>query len=329
MAQNKLRGALIGFGSTQSKGHVPAYLERLRNQQDVEIVAIADISEARRQIAQQQLPECRIYTEADILIEEEAGAIDFIDVAIPSAFHAQIAKHALEKNIHVLCEQPLAGTYEEAQELVQLAAKHQRILFPSQEYKHLPVVKAIRETIEAGLIGHVRSVSLNLLRSAPAEGVAEWRKDWRREHRFGMGGVGFDLGPQALSLMMGWLGGFPSAVVAKIFNSNPEAHDTEDSLSAIFSFPNAFANVHLTWSAGVTKTSYSIQGDRGAVTVDDDDMQIASNGMVERKMVPPQLPAFSSVFEDFQTAIIKQDFANKDLLTAVECVRWIQSAYRG
>ncbi len=44
----RLRGALIGYGFIGAQGHVPAYLKR----SDVEIVAVADVCPARRDLDQ-------------------------------------------------------------------------------------------------------------------------------------------------------------------------------------------------------------------------------------------------------------------------------------
>ena len=43
------RGAIIGFGFIAEKGHLPAYLAR----RDFQIVAVADVCAARRELARQ------------------------------------------------------------------------------------------------------------------------------------------------------------------------------------------------------------------------------------------------------------------------------------
>ena len=56
---NPLRGALVGYGFIMEKGHGAAYRQRLqggwsggagRGEPDVQIVAVADVSEARRRL---------------------------------------------------------------------------------------------------------------------------------------------------------------------------------------------------------------------------------------------------------------------------------------
>src|SRR5580765_1279111 len=86
-----LRGAVAGYGFILSQGHLPAYMQRTKERRDVEIVAVADACEARRAEAARALPEARIYTDAEILLEQESENLDFIDIATPPAFHADIA----------------------------------------------------------------------------------------------------------------------------------------------------------------------------------------------------------------------------------------------
>jgi len=338
-----LRGALIGFGFIQSKGHVPAYL----NRPDVKIVAVADFCEARRGAAQEALPEARVYTDHEILLEQEEG-LDFVDIATPPNAHAEIALAALERGIHVLCEKPLTTKLEDAAALLASAQKHRRVLFPCHNYKHAPVVKAIRGVIESGKIGKVRSVTLNTFRNTHAKGVNEWKTHWRREHRYSGGGIAMDHGSHTFYLTFDWLNSYPTRVTAKMSNLEPEKYDTEDNFSAVLTFPTGLAHVHLTWTAGVRKVIYTIQGEKGAITVDDDEMQVAmmrhtdgpdvAQGAVKWDVEKTSIASdwmdashvhwFNSLFDQFRTAIAEEDFVGKEAREAYLCVQLIANAYR-
>ena len=56
-----LRGAIIGNGFVSTTGHIPVYLERSRRLADVEIIAIADVSPTRQELARELLPKAKIY----------------------------------------------------------------------------------------------------------------------------------------------------------------------------------------------------------------------------------------------------------------------------
>jgi predicted dehydrogenase len=211
----KLRGAVIGYGFISGKGHIPAYLERAAKQGDVEIVAVADICEARRSAAQDALPGARIYASHEALLAKEAGNLDFVDISTPPCDHAAIAHAAFDQGLHVLCEKPLTTTLEEAKALLDHARRAQRVLFPCHNYKHAPVVQAIREIIASGRIGKVRSLTLNTYRNTHAKGVTEWKTHWRREHKYSGGGIAMDHGSHTFYLTFDWMGVYPTAVTAK------------------------------------------------------------------------------------------------------------------
>src|SRR5262245_59844655 len=112
-SMRKLRGAIVGYGFIMEKGHVAAYRQRAQvgsGANDVEIVAVADPSPARLELARQQLPGVRVYADHESLLEAEAGKLDFIDIATPPSEHAAVAHAGLDRGLHVLCEKPLATT---------------------------------------------------------------------------------------------------------------------------------------------------------------------------------------------------------------------------
>jgi predicted dehydrogenase len=339
---NKLKGAVIGYGFISSRGHVPAYQSR----PDVEIVAVADVAEGRRRKAAEALPSARVYQSAEALLDAEGSQIDFVDICTPPRDHAMIALLALARGLHVICEKPLTCTLSEARELLRAASEARRVVFPCHNYRHAPVVQAIREIIQSGRIGRVRSVALSTYRNTHAKGVTEWQTDWRREHRVSGGGIAMDHGSHTFYLTFDWLGSYPSAVTGKMSTLDAK-WDTEDNFSAVLTFPSGLAHAHLTWTAGVRKVIYAVQGERGAVTVTDDelelalmDTQIGADGLpvtrwdFERRTIASHwMDAshktwFGSLFDDFKSAIARDDFVGRDLEEAYRCIEIITAAYR-
>jgi len=341
MNNKKLRGAIIGYGFISAKGHVPAYLRRSREPGDVEIVAVADICSVRREVAQGALPDAKVYSDYRALLDAEHGNLDFVDIATPPCDHAAIAHSALASGLHVLCEKPLARTIEEARSLLRHAETARRVLFPCHNYRHAPMIKAIREIIQSGRIGKVRTVTLNTYRNTHAKGVSEWNSHWRRESRYSGGGIGMDHGSHSLYLTFDWLGSYPTSISATMSTLDPGKYDTEDEFTAVLNFPTGSARVHLTWTAGVRKVIYMLEGEKGAITMDDDDLKIetmnGNNGAaalhVERKSISSHWADashaawFSSLFDDFRTAMEQDDFAGKDVQEAALCVQLINMAY--
>lgn len=340
----KLRGAIIGYGFIASRGHVPVYLQRGRELADVDIVAVADVSTVRRKLAQTALGQATLYSDYRDLLDAEAGRLDFVDIATPPCDHSAIAHSALARGFHVLCEKPLTCTVDEGQSLLEHARAAKRVLFPCHNYKHAPTVRAIGVILRSGRIGAVRSVELNIYRNTHARGVAEWNSHWRRDSRYSGGGIAMDHGSHSFYLTFDWLGSYPTSVTARMSNLDPARYDTEDDFTAVLKFPTGHAQVHLTWTAGMRKMIYTIRGEKGTLTMEDDHLQIetvnGSNGhpfagaALKEKVIPSQwgdashTSWFNPLFEEFRGAIARRDFAGRDAQEAVLCVELINTAYR-
>ncbi len=338
---HRLKGALVGYGFIGARGHAPAYLER----PDVDIVAVVDACAERRAAVHAALPKARVFDSAAALFASGMH-LDFIDIATPPCDHAVIAREALMRGLHVLCEKPLATTAAEAAALVEQARASQRVLYPCHNYKHAPVIRSIRDILASGRIGRVRSVTLDTFRPTHAKGVAEWNPDWRRHRRWSGGGIGMDHGSHSFYLAFEWLEAWPTTVTAKTVNQEPELWDTEDTLTAVLTFPeNRVARVHLTWTAGLRSVAYSIHGERGAIIARDDDIEIvtASGGIasanggarweVERRsassdwMDASHTKWFNTMFDGFVRAMEHGEWVGLDALDAQRCIEVIDTAY--
>ncbi|MCO5143373.1 MAG: Gfo/Idh/MocA family oxidoreductase [Oligoflexia bacterium] len=336
----KWQVGVVGYGFISGKGHVPAFLKR----EDVEIVAIADICEKRREIAKQTLPNAKIYSTYQELIQNEPN-LEILDIATPPCDHAEIAIAGLKAGLHVLCEKPLATSTQEAKTMIETAKLSQRVLFPCHNYKHAPVVKTIQEAIDSAKLGEITSVTLQTFRNTHAKGVKEWKTDWRREFRYSGGGIGMDHGSHSFYLTFAWLKSLPININARAVTLNQE-WDTEDNLTVSLEFPNKkFAHAYLSWTAGMRKVCYTVQGTKGAISVNDDEAELSigfpntgshagTNDYSVKKftiesdwMDASHTKWFNSMFDLFLKAIDENDYVNKEILESYACVEVIEKSY--
>src|SRR5262245_24836950 len=326
------QGALVGFGFIAEKGHVPAYLAA----PEFEIVAVADICAARREKARQVLPNARIYPDTKTLLATEARNLDFIDIATPPCDHAAIAHAAFEHGLHVFCEKPIATSDADAKSMLDHAQKVKKVFFPSHNYKHAPVIKAIRRVLESGELGAIHLVTLDTFRTTHAKGVAEWQPDWRRSRKTSGGGIAMDHGSHTFYLAFDWLASQPTAITAKM--SNLSTFDTEDNFSCTVTFPTGIAVAQLTWNSGFRKVIYTIHGANGAIKVEDDDIEIhrkRAGGQVdvERRtaashwMDASHAEWFKALQLEFVQAIRAGQWVGQEALDAAMCVQLIETAY--
>jgi predicted dehydrogenase len=343
----KLRGAIVGYGFIMERGHAAAYRQRAQAAQadaDVEIVAVADVSPARRELAQKQLPGVRVYADHDALLAAElapgGGGLDFVDIATPPSDHAMVTHAAFDRGLHVLCEKPLATSIDEARSMLRHAREVGRVLYPCHNYKHAPVIKTVRRVLDAGRIGRVHLVTLQTFRNTHAKGVEEWRTDWRRERRYSGGGIAMDHGSHTFYLAFEWLRAYPTAITARA--TTVGQYDTEDDFSCSLRFPTGIASAHLSWNAGVRKVMYTVHGDRGAVRVEDDSIEVATQVVgprgdigwkFEREdissdwMDSSHVSWFNSLFDDFKGAIARGEWVGKEAEESFLCVQLIATAY--
>jgi predicted dehydrogenase len=326
---NTLRGALIGFGFIAEHGHAPAYASK---SSPLEITAIVEPAVRRHAAARTLFPRARLYTDTEALFAREA--LDFIDICTPPSEHARVAKEAFARGLHVLSEKPLAMTSLEAKAMAAAALTSKRVLFPTHSYRHAPVVQTVRDLLARDRIGSVQMVTLDTYRTTHARGVPEWRPDWRREPRFSGGGILMDHGPHTSYLAFEWMGGRPSQVNA--WAHSTERDGVEDDAVVAMTFPRGTVRAHLSWNAGMRRVLYTLHGDRGAIRVEDDEVELVvrdpSGVRTEKVLAPSEWanaghgPWFEGVLRGFAKAVADEDWLGDEARDAVASMEVISAA---
>ena len=89
---------------------------------------------------------------------DEALAVSGADVAVvvvPPAAHREVAERCLAAGLPVLVEKPLAGTREDCEALIEAAARADRQLAVSQNYRYRPVIETARRVLASGELGEI------------------------------------------------------------------------------------------------------------------------------------------------------------------------------
>ncbi len=114
----KLRVGVVGVGYL-GRFHARIYSDM----PDVELVGVADIDpQAAHTVADAH--NCAAYTAAEELVDK----VDAVSIVVPTVSHLSVARPFLERGIHTLLEKPIAPTYEEAREIVEVAERDGAIL---------------------------------------------------------------------------------------------------------------------------------------------------------------------------------------------------------
>jgi predicted dehydrogenase len=127
-----------------------------------EVVAVCDSSPARLEALGRTQGHLTLVGSIDQLLELPIQAVA---IATPVSTHFELAARCLEAGLHVLVEKPLAATTYEAQDLVELAERHRRILMVDHTYLFNNAVRRIKDLVEYGELGdlyYIDSIRINL-----------------------------------------------------------------------------------------------------------------------------------------------------------------------
>lgn len=134
---SQLRAAVIGAGR-QGRLH----LARLAERNDIVLTGLADVSEERLRAAPR--PDgCRAVRDYRELLDDA----DVVAIAVPTASHYAVARDCLEAGLHVLLEKPMTRTLEEADALIELAARRGRCLAVGHVERCNPAFVAMRSAL--------------------------------------------------------------------------------------------------------------------------------------------------------------------------------------
>jgi predicted dehydrogenase len=147
----RLRGALVGAGYF-SQFHLDAW----RRVPEAELVAICDSTVSRAHEAAAAIGVSNVYADAAEMLAAER--LDFLDIATPPASHATLCELAGRAGVHVLCQKPLAPTFDEAARLVGQAEAAGIRLMVHDNFRFQPWHRELRALLDDGAVGRLHSV---------------------------------------------------------------------------------------------------------------------------------------------------------------------------
>lgn len=154
---NALKVGVIGYGYWG-----PNLARNFAELSSSELVAIADLSDDQIKRAQSKFPEIVLTKDYHDLF---GMGLDAVVIATPPAAHYQIAKEALENDLHVLVEKPITRSSPEAEELIKISDERGLTLMVGHTFAYNSAVHAMKKFIESkelGDIHYIDTARLNL-----------------------------------------------------------------------------------------------------------------------------------------------------------------------
>ena len=221
-----MKVGIIGIGAI-AQLHIPALLNA-----EQDIIALCDIKIDRCIKANERFEiNAKPYADYREMIEKEE--LDVIHVCTPHHLHAEMICSALNNNINVLCEKPIAISYEQLDMIKEAVGKSKAQLGVCQQNRFKASMKYVKELFEGE---EITAGSGNLCWQRDKSYYQS--EDWRGKKETEGGGVVINQALHTLDMLQ-WLCGMPTSVIAHTScDTLQDVIDVEETAFAIFNLPN-------------------------------------------------------------------------------------------
>ncbi|SMP68573.1 Predicted dehydrogenase [Neorhodopirellula lusitana] len=270
-----LRVGIVGLGYWG-----PNLVRCFSDLEDCKVTAVCDQNYDQLLRIKDRFPSVYPIENFDALLDRDL--VDAVVIATPTGTHFDLAMKALDNDLHVFVEKPLAKTSEQCRKLIEKASERNLTLFVGHVFLHSSPVLKLREMIETGELGGINYISSRRLNLGPV------RKDVSAL---------YDLAPHDISMMLYLLGQKPISVTCTGFDRlNPGIQDVCN-LTMMFE-GNRMGMVHVSWLDPRKERVLTVVGDRKMAIYDD--LEQEKIKVYDKGVDKPQ--DASGDFADFQLA---------------------------
>ena len=229
----------------------PSLLRALFDLTDVEVTWLCDRDPERLARYERRYPGVSASRRVDELLAD--SDVDAVVLATPVFTHSDLARKALMAGKHTFVEKPLAGSAAEADRLIELAERSDRVLMCGHTFIYSPPVRAVKRLLEHEELGKIHFVSSSRVN------LGLHQRDVS---------VIWDLGPHDFSILLYWFDEVPTAVRA--VGRDSIVKGITDVAFVTLDFPSGvLANVELSWLAPSKLRRTVIVGSKKMVVYDD------------------------------------------------------------
>ncbi len=272
---------------------------------DCRLRAICDLSPDRLRHIQNLYRDVEAYSDFGRFLSH--GRLDAVVVATSVGLHHRMAKAALLAGKHTLVEKPLASSSAECEELVELARERGLVLMAGHTFLYSPVVRRIKQIVDAGDIGEVRYISARRLN------LGLFQKDIN---------VTWDLAPHDLSIILYILGELPERVnCCGSSNVSPRVQDVT-SLWLGFS-KNRSAIVQSSWLDPRKTREMTIVGSRRMIVYDDTASLEKIRIFDARVDSPPHYDTFAEFHYAYHYGDVYVPYVKQEEPLRIECQHFL------
>jgi predicted dehydrogenase len=258
--------AVVGYGYWG-----PNLARNINESPEFRLMGLCERDSARGIDFAGRYPGCAVEHDFDALLLDPR--VQAVSIATPPSTHFDLARRALEAGKHVMVEKPLATSAVHAEELIELAAKVDRVLMPGHTFVYSPPVNKVRDLIQSGELGDVYFVTSSRMN------LGLYQAD----------GVISDLAPHDLSILLYWLDR-PVTHVAAAGQSIFQSGVPETAFLTVTFSGGTTANVQISWMAPRKMREMVVVGSKRMVryedTSSDESVRIYDRGLDVSKEAP-------------------------------------------
>ena len=192
---------------------------------------------------------------------------DAVVIASPTSLHLEQGISAARRGCHLFIEKPISHTVDSVDELINIVNSKKLITLIGYNLRHNPVIRKVKEILEAKLIGRVLSGYVECGTYLPDWHPQEdYRKGYSARNELG-GGVILDISHEIDCVM--WLLGNITEVFSFTENLSSLEIDTEDIADILVKFESeAHGYIHLDYLQRAASRTGKIIGEDGTVVWD-------------------------------------------------------------
>ena len=245
--KKKYNALIIGFGYWG-----PILARNFQSSQHFNIYSICDSLSLNLNKAKNIYPNSIYYKSYKKALNNPK--IDFVIISTPTNTHYKIAKMALCKKKHVLCEKPLSLKLQEVKDLVNLSKKNKKFLFVDYPFIYSESVSYIKKIIKNKKLG-------NALIYESIREKAPYRKDTN---------VIWDLGIHDFAILQYLINKVPLSF--KVNSSKTKYNYKSDFANIHLNYKNNFtAFIKLNWASPIKIRLIKIYFEKGLLIYDENE----------------------------------------------------------
>ncbi|MFY0689347.1 MAG: Gfo/Idh/MocA family oxidoreductase [Cyclobacteriaceae bacterium] len=124
---------------------------------EVEITALCNRDAEKGKEFQEQYNIANHYVDYQEMIDKEQP--DFIDIITPPETHVEMCKYAADRGVDIICQKPLAPTFEEGKEIVDYVKKAGVRFMVHENWRFQPWHREIKRLIDQKAVGEVHTIN--------------------------------------------------------------------------------------------------------------------------------------------------------------------------